>query len=356
MKFRIINTGKDFFELKDAWNSLSTGLEYSTPYQTWEWVYLYWKYFGANKELQILAYTDKEQLLAIFPFWVRNQFGLKFLEPIGTRGTDYVNILLDQTHQNEILSIFFDWFIKGDFDLINMEDIPSMAPHLNSLLECSDKLKLSKTVNYAYCPCYSIILPNSWEKYLQNLSGRAIKDTRYYIRYCSKEFNLIEYMQGKSSDIDKHFDLHQKSRAIKKDVGTYKSLKVRAFMREYAESMESTNKLRLVFLSLDNNIVASILGVEDANKRYNISIGYDPDYRKYRPGTLLYGYDIEDCIRRCLGQYDLSRGSDAYKIRMGAEQKYNVRVVISKAMNNISGYLQLNAVYMKGRDYAPSVI
>lgn len=354
MKFKIINTGKDFFGLKDSWNSFTTKLGYSTPYQMLEWTYLYWNYFGINKEPQILVFSDREHLLAIFPFWIRNQFGLKILEPIGTRGTDYINVMLDQSYQDEILSLFFDWFIKSDIDLINMEDIPSTVPYLNSLLEYSDKLKLSKTVNYTHCPCYSINLPDSWENYLQHLSNRAKKDTKYYRRYCSKEFNLIKYIQGKSSDIDKHFELHQKSRAIKKDAGTYNSLKGRDFMKEYTETMGLANKLRLVFLSLSNNVVASILGIEEANKRYNISIGYNPDYRKYRPGALLYGYDIEDCIRRGLVCYDLSRGSDAYKIRMGAEQKYNVRVVISKERSNISEYLQSNTVYMKGRDYSPS--
>jgi CelD/BcsL family acetyltransferase involved in cellulose biosynthesis len=107
-------------------------------------------------------------------------------------------------------------------------------------------------------------------------------------------------------------------------------------------------------LSLDNNIVASILGVEEANKRYNISIGYNPDYRRYRPGTILYGYDMEDCIKRRLLQYDLSRGLDAYKIRMGTTKSFNTRTIISKSMDNIPKYLQFNANYMRGRDYAPS--
>ncbi|EKE00099.1 MAG: cellulose biosynthesis protein CelD [uncultured bacterium] len=356
MNLEVIKTRENFIEIKKDWNALKSKLDYYTPYQTWEWNYLYWNHFGTNKDLQIVTVRNKDNLLAIFPFVIRNQFGFKILEPIGTRGTDYINILIDPIHHNEILSIFFDWFINNDIDLINMEDIPSTASYLNTLQECSLKLNLFENVNYTYCPCFSINLPDSWDSYLQILSNRAKNDIKYYRRYCSKEFKQILYIQGKSSDIDKHYELHQKSRQIKNDAGTYKSQTVKDFINEYAIFSETENMLRLVFLSLNNNIVASILGIEDANKRYNISIGYDPDYRKYRPGSILYGYDIEDCIKRRIFHYDLSRGLDAYKIRMGTKKNFNIRAIISKRMNNISEYLHLNASYMRGRDYAPSGI
>jgi CelD/BcsL family acetyltransferase involved in cellulose biosynthesis len=354
MNLEIIKTREDFIEIKNDWNSLTSRLEYCPPYQKWEWNYLYWNNFGENKDLQIIIIKNKDKLLAIFPFIIRNQFGFHILEPIGTRGTDYINILIDPIHQNEILSIFLEWFLKNDIDLINLEDIPATAPYLNALQEQSSNLSLSNNVNYTYCPCFSINLPDSWDKYLNSLSKRAKNDIKYYRRYCSNEFKQILYVQGQSSDMDKHYELHQKCRGIKNDAGTYKSQTVRDFMREYAKSLESENKLRLIFLSLDNNIVASILGVEEANKRYNISIGYNPDYRRYRPGTILYGYDMEDCIKRRLLQYDLSRGLDAYKIRMGTTKSFNTRTIISKSMDNIPKYLQFNANYMRGRDYAPS--
>lgn len=356
MKLETIDNERDFNGIKDKWNSLKASLNYSSPFQTWEWSYLYWKYFGANKELQILVFTDNNKLVAIFPFWIRKLFGINILEPIGTRGTDYINLLLNQTRLDEVLNIFYKWFLKSANDLINVEDFPSTAPYLASFLESAKKLKFAEYVNPTYCPCYRINLPTTRQEYLNTLSNRSRKDTEYYRRYCSNDFNSVEFIRGKYTDIDTHFVLHQKSRSVKNDIGTYKLLEGRLFMKEFTYAMDVSKNLSLRFLSLNNNVVASILGIEEDTKRFNISIGYNPDYRKYRPGTLLYGYDIEDCIHRNLTTYDLSRGSDAYKIRMGTERNYNVRAIVAKSSSTIREYLQSNLKYMEGHDYSPSSV
>lgn len=346
----------EFVSLKYKWNILKNQLDYSTPFQTWEWSYFYWKYFGSNKDLQIITISEDNHLLAVFPFWLRQLSGIKILEPIGTRGTDYLNLLLNPHYMNELLPVFFEWFLKSDIDLINMEDIPSKAFYLRPFLLTADTFKLYKYLNATYCPCYEIKLPDSWNAYLYILSARSRKDTEYYKRYCAKAFGNIEYISGSSSDIDTHFELHQKSRSLKNDVGTYKFVAGRDFMKDFTSAMVGLQMFRLRFLSLNNNLVASILGIDEGNKRYNISIGHDPGYRKYRPGRLLYGYDIEDCIQNRLDLYDLSRGPDSYKTQIGAEQKYNVRTVIAKSTHTKSEYIQLHLKYMSGKDYSPSSI
>ncbi|EKD99626.1 MAG: cellulose biosynthesis protein [uncultured bacterium] len=351
---QVIRTETEFKNLKTDWNKLYGTIDQTTPYQTWSWNFLYWKHFSAYKKLCILLFKQKGLLKGIAPLWVRDYENLKIVEPIGSRGTDYIDILICKNSKRDIFSKFIKWFETSDIDLLNIEDLPHTNLHTNKYLDILESKNLYLNQNPIYCPCYSIKLENSWEHYLESISRRIKNDIYYYRRYATKHFKKVNYRQASSSEISKHFELHQKIRTSKGDRGTYDKTSVRNFIKEYAINMENNNLLKLVFLSFDGRDVASILGVEWNKERYNITIGYDPKYSKYRPGTLLYTYDIENCIGRGITKYDLSRGSDLYKLTLGAKQKYNVRLVISRSKRNNQLYLKKQRIYWKNSDYAPT--
>ncbi|MFH1407888.1 MAG: GNAT family N-acetyltransferase [Patescibacteria group bacterium] len=354
MRLKVIDNINSFIEIESLWNQLYDKLDFVTPFQSWEWNFLYWKYFQGDKLLQILTFEDGGSLLGVLPFCIRYQEGLRILEPIGTRGTDYVHLLLNRDRSSEILENFILWFNKNSFDLLNLEDIPETAPYINPLIGILKSNELEVDYNKSYCPCYEIELPKSRDAYLNKLSKRRKKDTAYYRRYVSKSFKEVSLACLTPKDLEYHFELHQKSRQLKNDRGTYVNDQVRAFMRDFANTVSNKGLLKVLFLSLDKILTASILGVEDKNRRYDITIGYDPKYAKYRPGSLLYGYDIEDCITRNVDVYDLSRGLDAYKTALGAKPKSNVRIVAAHSGETIEKYFKCQKDYWKGKNYAPT--
>ncbi|KKU49695.1 MAG: Protein involved in cellulose biosynthesis (CelD)-like protein [candidate division WWE3 bacterium GW2011_GWC1_47_10] len=284
MSLQIIKSASLFSKMKGQWNELYSELVFATPFQTWEWNFLYWEYFRGNKRLQIVKFEDNNRLVGILPLCIRCQDGLRILEPIGTRGTDYIHLLIKTASSVEILKRFVNWFDKNRFDLLNLEDIPETAPYLDVLIDTFRSNGLIVNYNKAYCPCYEIELPESWNDYLVSLSKRRKMDLEYHRRYALKHFSEVALIHRTVGEIKKHFELHQKARLSKNDVGTYTNQKVKEFMDEFARVTFDKGMLQIIFLSMDNVLTASILGIEDKNRRYNITIGYDPNYAKYSRG------------------------------------------------------------------------
>ncbi len=356
MKLQVIDNEKDFKEIQPLWNELYRSLSFSTPFQSWAWNFFYWKYFEGSKKLQLLVIRRESQLVGILPLWIRTNQGLKIVEPVGTRGTDYIHLLLVEKNIKESLASFLDWVWETDLDILNLEDIPESSLVLEALVNLLEERSIPFSYRPDYCICYHIKLPSSWEEYLDLLSKRRRKDTLYYRRYVNRHCKEVSFVQRNISELKYHFELHQKSRKIKNDKGAYATQEARQFIKDFISCISCEDELEpyLLFLSLNNDYASTILGIETRGVRYDLTIGYDPLYSRYRPGTLLYGFDIEDCIKRGVSKYDLSRGPDPYKLALGAERKNNTRLIISRSKEAIEKYLENQKVLWKGKDYAPT--
>ncbi len=354
MNVEIVNDEESFRKMAADWEKLYKVFEYTTPYQSWNWNYLYWEYFKGKKQLKVFRYDLDGTVSAIFPMWVREQLGLSVLEPIGTRGTDYIHLLLKTEQAEDVIDNFLEWFSLSRLDVLNLEDIPHSAFYINILRTKSIKHGLFYYLDSKYCPCFEIDLPDKWEDYLRTLSKRDRSDIDYYRRYAARNTQNVTYIQGGFSDLKEHFRLHQKVRENRGDKGAYKITPVRNLVTEYISSLENEGDLKLVFLEIDKTLCATILGIEKDLVRFNMTIGHDPTFSKLRPGTLLYGYDIENCIKQGVKKYDLSRGPDPYKSKMGARLKFNTRMVLTKSKEHASQYLENQKIYWKNEDYAPT--
>ncbi|MBN1162752.1 GNAT family N-acetyltransferase [Patescibacteria group bacterium] len=355
MNVKILNNEKLLRKFASEWKEVYETLDYATPYQDWNWNYLYWKNFRGDKQLSVFVYSVERTADAILPMWVREQLGLFVLEPIGTRGTDYIHLLLDFDSAEEVTDKFLKWFSLSKLDILNLEDLPHTAFYISFLKKNAKKNGLSYYFNDKYCPCFEIDLSNGWRGYLEALSKRERSDLKYYRRYANRNAESVIYRKGNSSDLIEHFRLHQEARNKKGDKGTYEKESVKKLISEYVGSIEKDGLLKLVFLEIDKSCCATILGIEKDVTSFNMTIGHDPTFSKLRPGTLLYGYDIEDCVQRGVEKYDLSRGPDTYKSKMGAKLKYNTRLVIAKSEKNIERYLENQKIYWRNEDYAPTV-
>ncbi len=354
MNMSIVNNEESFCNIADSWEKLYQEIPYVTPYQDWDWNYLYWKYLKGKKQLQIFVYDRDAAVVAIFPMWTREQMDLLVMEPIGTRGTDYIHLLLKTDFANEAIDRFFQWFIHSEIDILNIGDMPDDAFYMKALMATAEEYGLISRFDSKYCPCFDIELPDKWESYIETLSTRQKSDIGYYRRYANRNAESIAYVRGASSDMKKHFQLHQEVRRAKGDKGAYKNTLVQELITDYAVSLEKKGLFELVFLEIDHIPCATILGIEKGSTRFNMTIGHDPSFSKLRPGTLLYGYDIEKCIQKQIKKYDLSRGPDSYKYKMGAALKYNTRLVIGRSEESVQQYLENQHLYWENEDYAPT--
>lgn len=333
MKFQVINSLREFDSFRDKYDQIfSVCSNDLTPYQSFGWNYFYSKYFSGNNILN-LCLLDEPEIKAILPMWRKDYNGPKALEFIGARGTDYLNFIT--TNKEKLADMLLDYFIQNqNLDIIYLEDITETESIIEWLeSKCSEKgLYFQKIEN---CPVFFIKLPKTSDLYLNSLSKRTANDFHYDIRYAEKHLRVkLEYIVEKDEKaLLEHIKLHQKIRENKNTKGSYYKKEISDFMMDFIQTISPDNR-RISFLKIDGNPIASILSVVHNNKVFLVTVGFDPEYQKYTPGKILFIKDILNCIEFGYKHYDLSRGAEDYKTKLGAIQKNNLCIYISK--DNIS--------------------
>src|SRR5712692_8540819 len=96
MEIQRIEDVEAFRRLRTEWNDLLAASDADCVFLTWEWLFTWWKHFGAGLRLAILAVRDRGELVGIAPLALRRRLGFPVLEFLGSGlvGSDYVDVIV----------------------------------------------------------------------------------------------------------------------------------------------------------------------------------------------------------------------------------------------------------------------
>ena len=173
-------------------------------------------------------------------------------------------------------------------------------------------------------------LPDSWEDYLQGLSGKERHEIRRKFRrlYAAGKVNLrcIEDPALVSDAMDQFLTLF---RANRKDKAAFMTGSMPAFFRSLALNLASRGFLKLYFLDLDDRTIAATFCIAHRSTVYLYNNGYDDAFRSLSIGLLSKVLTIKDSIRNRWRIYDFLKGAEAYKRRLGGKPININRCVIA---------------------------
>jgi CelD/BcsL family acetyltransferase involved in cellulose biosynthesis len=89
----------------------------------------------------------------------------------------------------------------------------------------------------------------------------------------------------------------------------------RTFYEGIAQWAAGRGMLRLCFLRLDGVPIAVDYALEDSGVRFILKGGFEVEYARQSPGSLLLESGLEDAFAAGLGRVELGGGEDAYKLR-----------------------------------------
>jgi CelD/BcsL family acetyltransferase involved in cellulose biosynthesis len=174
-------------------------------------------------------------------------------------------------------------------------------------------------------------LPQTWEAFLETLSGKDRHELRRKIRRLENEVVLeLRRAEGGSSlraDMEIFFDLHRKSR---KDKAEFMTPEMEAFFQEIAARFQERGWLSLSFLKLAGKEVATFLSFDFSGTEYVYNSGYDPDFSRFSPGIVLAAYCIRRAIEKGKAGFNFLRGREDYKYHLGGKEEKIYRIRVSK--------------------------
>jgi CelD/BcsL family acetyltransferase involved in cellulose biosynthesis len=129
---------------------------------------------------------------------------------------------------------------------------------------------------------------------------------------------------GKGSDAFLSLMAHDEKKA------EFLTPKMRTHLREMITMAFENGWLMLAFLELATLPIAGYLNFDYRNRLWIYNSGIHPDYYDLSPGWVLLGYIIQWAIKNNREGIDFLRGDEAYKYRLGAEDRFIHRLIISR--------------------------
>jgi CelD/BcsL family acetyltransferase involved in cellulose biosynthesis len=328
---RVYKSLEDLSTLVPEWEHLLADCPDASTFSTWEWLSSWWRAFGDDQKLLVLAFHDSNsRLVGLAPLALaaKRVGGMRVqvirLVGDGSGDSDNLNILVCPGYEVEIIDAFFDFIEKRlhGWDICELNTVPAQsrsAKHL--LLELQERDWYHLTHQR---PCSVITLPESWEAYQKRLSSKERGKINYRSRHLEKKYCVRFYKCTEASELSlclEHlYRLHQKRWESQGELGSFRSVARRNFYSDMSHLLLERGRLEFWLLELDGKTVAALFGFRHLNTVYSLQEGFDPSYQADSIGYVLRAHVLGQLIAAGIRRYDFLFGRDPSKARWVAQE------------------------------------
>ena len=325
-----IRSFQELLDLSAQWNDLLTAYPPATTFSTPEWLMSWWQSFGQHSNFLVLALFDSDsRLVGLAPLSLsKERFGLASFRILrllgdGSGDSDNLDMPVKPGYEREFAESIFQFLgrEKRTWDICSLNTMPADSPMPNLIAEfCKSQgwlLFQDKRV------CSFIRLPESWEKYLQQLSSEDRNNLERYTRRLQKRYATRIYRCTREDELsaclEALYRLHQLRWEKAGEPGSFASQERREFYRLLSRRLLESGQLEFWILELDGVIRAAQFAFRFRNRVFQLQEGYDPDFFSDRVGFVLRGEVLKQLVSEKITVYDFLGGADAHKARWGAE-------------------------------------
>ncbi len=279
------------------------------------WLKTWWDTFGEKNRPEILAGYRHGKLIGIAPLRIQDKTA-RFIG--GENVCDYQDMIVASNHHHEFYKAILTHLKQKGIrslqlgtlrhDSISLTQLPNLAKQMGYAVVCNQ-------VAFSY----EIILPRTWESYLYMLKGKQRHEIRRKLRRLNEaghvQFRVLERLDEISEAMDTFFSLFKASRPDKSEFLTEQMV---SFFRLLAQRMAQQGFLRMFFLDIDRVPAAGVMCFDYNDILFLYNNGYNPQFSNLSPGFLSKVYSIRNSIDQGKLRYDLLKGDEGYKKRLGS--------------------------------------
>jgi CelD/BcsL family acetyltransferase involved in cellulose biosynthesis len=330
---KIATTFEELAPMQQEWDDFmeSIGAEIFLSYN---WCRIWWKYYGANRQLMIFQFRTSAGLCGLLPMF-SERVGLKPLDLLVIKmvGSDFLPVTFTFPVKDAILEKVIPLVIdrlnaECPWDLLYLGSICGKYPALDCL---SNSLKMALNGAYFVELCSNEVqtyfeLADSWENQIDTLSKRQrTKTKRVYKEIQSKGMSLTSTLT-QDITLDKTFNdfikMHQSQWRQLGMPGHFADWpSAYEFHREMAEAQIVRDRLRLLQIKLNDEVIG-----------YDYMYKFGQTYQWFltaRSGLekdtridfhrISFGEKVEKALKDDVRFIDGGRGKYEYKMVMGGK-------------------------------------
>ncbi len=323
-----VNDLKELAGYRMLWNALLPQTRRATFFQSYDWLVSYWRHFGEGQRLRVLVVSSGDEPLGILPLVVRREKtrigAIRVLTyPLHDWGSFYGPVGPNATAT--LLGAMR--YLRGtprDWDALDLRwvDVDHCDHGRTGHAMRLAGFRAHKQVWSQSC---LVEMQGTWQEYYAGRPAKWRQNVERGVRRLSDEGELVHLRHrpepAACGDGDPRWDLYDQcedlaARSWQGSSSTGTTLShdsIRPFLRDVHAAAARTGSLDLNLLLLDGRPIAFHYNYVYRGSVCGLRMGYDPEVRRFGPGTVLQRLMLEDSFRRGDRVLDLGPGSTEVK-------------------------------------------
>ena len=330
-----------FAAMRAEWNALVEASD-AGVFNSWDWVYPWFRRIGADRELRILAALDVDgRLVGVMPLCLESRRvggrSVRRISFLGEShvGSDYLDVVALRG-QEEAIARSFATYLRdtcAGWDVIDLLDFDEQSITVKVFSEVFGTKYQVKVTDRYLCPYEKLQASEPFDAFLKRTARRDnfLRRKKWLEKQPGYRIEKTVVPAALARAMTEFFRLHSARWAEDGGSQGIKGPSVEAFHRDATHLLAEQGKLRLYTMWLEGKAVASVYGIIDRGTFSYFQSGADPELRNKSVGLVLIGETFRDAIESGCHTYDFLRGTETYKSDWVTLQRKTVAVRIHAA-------------------------
>jgi CelD/BcsL family acetyltransferase involved in cellulose biosynthesis len=336
MEIKIFN---DFSEIDpQAWDALVDRNETNVPFLKYGYLKSWWEFKGGgewpedSRLLIIVGYEDG-RLLAVAPLFIPSGDPQNNIHLLGSvEISDYLDLICLPENKKEFMSVLFEYILEnmGEVKKVEWINIPEGSSTISIIKNLVEKSGWKALIEPAY-HAPEIRLPQDWDSYLAGIDRKQRHEIRRKMRRADENSNTTKwYIVSRREKLDSEIGSLFSMMEMDDDKKNFLTPNMRAQMADIMHWAFDQGILQLSFLQIDGGKAAAYLCFDYNDHLLVYNSGFDFKYSEYSPGWVLLSYLVRHAIETGKTHFDFMRGDETYKYRFGAEDRFVMKVQLTR--------------------------
>ncbi len=334
----LITDEAGFEALEPEWLELEQAGAIRNVFLTWEWMSSWWKHFGRDYALRVMAARERERgvLIGLAPLVARRRrlgpLSYRELAFIGSgrAASDHLDFVVRPGHEQEAAPALVNELNarRGEWDVFTLAGVSSESQAAILLLDQAPP-QCVDVFDSGACPYIS--LPDSWDVYRNQYIGKNLsRNIERCDRRLLREYpDQVVYRQVQREDeiepaMTSLFRLHQRVQQANGNAGAFSDTRMERFHLDVASRFFRRGWLRLYVLTVAGQDISVLYCYRYRDTVSFYQTGYDLDWGSYGPGRQIIAYAVRRSIEEGAREFDFLRGDEAYKSKWTTLARHDV--------------------------------
>lgn len=342
MEYSLIRDEEGMLTAKESWNAICDRMPGATPFQTWEWNYIWWKNREPEDSLYVIKAYEGKTVYGYAPLVVKNDTA----EFIGGRDMDYGRFVVCDKMM-EVIKGFTAHLLGEKYD-IHLQEMAARDTQLHmvqKIFEANRNHIVHKTTRTVYVDLQKYNGFNSYFLLLsQSMRNKTIKAGLKRGLVIGKETVTEELL----AEIQEIYIDRQRARTGDSTI---------AWAVPIIREMSLLGLISIYVAREQNKAIGFLACMQYNNAQYIWLVAFRMEYRELYPGQLLFYQALKDGFESGNRMVDFMRGDYNFKMRWecALDTNYTVEVIHSlptRMKKKTIYYLRPRAKKIKGFIYA----